>query len=115
MAIASLAGMEMWCGRWTSFSPFIDRRNCAHHVSACAHRLGKAATRAGAQVAAYLHGGQLLEAQRRETLVTFAVCAHCTAGVSERQDWGQQQRTAGDRGLRRAGVCGDGSGEMSCE
>lgn len=67
---------------------------------------GEAATRA--QVAAYLHGGQLLEAQRREMSRSLAVCAHCTAGVSEGRDWGQQQRTAGDRGLRRMGVCGDG-------
>jgi hypothetical protein len=43
-----------------------------------------------------------------KTLGTFAVGAHCTAGVSEGRDLGQQRETAGDRGLRRMGVCGDG-------
>lgn len=33
MAMASLGGMEMWCGR-LSFSPFIDLRNC-NRVSVC--------------------------------------------------------------------------------
>jgi hypothetical protein len=32
IAIASLGGIEMWCGL-LSFSPFIDRRNCGSAVS----------------------------------------------------------------------------------
>jgi hypothetical protein len=27
MAVASLGGMDMCCGRWVSLSPFMERRN----------------------------------------------------------------------------------------
>lgn len=84
MAIASLAGMEMWCGRWASFSPFIDRRNCAHHVSACAHtdtglrhqRRARVARRR-TFMAGRLRGGYYNNGDRR----AVAVCAHCTGSV----------------------------------
>lgn len=33
IAVKSLVGIDMWCGR-VSFSPFIERRNCARLLSA---------------------------------------------------------------------------------
>lgn len=105
MAMASLAGMEMWCGRCASFSPFMDRRNCAQMVSACAHmqhtqRRAAALLRAG--VAAYLHGGQLAcWTQRRRR--AFAVCAHCTTSVSRAGGCKEWRAIVGTGGWRVRG------------
>ena len=63
---------------------------------------------AGARRRTFMAGGRWLCARTHST--THERRGQAARAGGEQRAWKQQQRAAGDRGLRRAGVCGDGGG-----
>lgn len=110
--MASLGGMEMWCGR-LSFSPFIERRNCSRVSTRRGRRRGRGGPR-GSQRRAYLHSGRRALLSRRrdseagadEGLGVVKLRLVCDGDVrATRMKTGRLAFVLGPRGER---------GEMSC-